>query len=98
MSKKAPTRRASLERKSNTTATFNSAFYRAGDAVLSGYIYDPSDVHRRFTVEVLLDGHPFRVTRADIFMRELSESNFGDACYGFCFIIPSTLLDANHLV
>src|SRR5258707_842835 len=65
-------------RNADTAATLMSAFFQAGDTVVAGYIYDPRDTTRRFTIELLLDGSPFRLARADIFVAQLHDTKVGD--------------------
>ncbi len=67
--------------------TLRTAFHRSGGAVFSGFVMDPDDPARKFTVELLVDGDPIQVQRADAYVHELAEQP-GDGCYGFSFSLP----------
>ena len=72
-----------------------TAFYRSGDRRFSGFAVDARDPVRKFTVEILIDGYPVRVVRADALVPELATKRIGDACYGFsCRARRTTLNDS----
>ena len=62
-----------------------------GERGFSGHVFDPEDLQQRFVVELLIDGLPVALTRADAFAPELS--HVGDGDYGFGFGLPDSLLD-----
>jgi GT2 family glycosyltransferase len=68
-------------------SALRTAFHRSGDAVFSGFVVDTNDLTRKFTVELLVDGGPIQVQRADAYVDELAEQP-GDGCYGFSFSLP----------
>jgi O-antigen biosynthesis protein len=68
-----------------------SAFFRSGERNLSGYIVDTSNLNRKFSVEVLIDGHSVRVVRADAAVGELLTERVGDGCYGFSCSLESAV-------
>ncbi|WP_237481357.1 methyltransferase domain-containing protein [Lichenibacterium dinghuense] len=58
---------------------------------LHGHAYDAGDLARRLVVEVLVDGWPVDLARADAFSSEAA--TVGDGCYGFGFELPDGILD-----
>jgi GT2 family glycosyltransferase len=60
--------------------------------MLSGFVTDPSDPTRKFVVELLLDGLPVRVARADEYVHSLAREDVGDGCYGFSFPLRDELI------
>ena len=59
---------------------------------------DPGDPVRKFTVEILVDGYPVQVMRADTFVQELATERIGDACYGFSCLLDETMLNDSAVV
>jgi GT2 family glycosyltransferase len=62
---------------------------------IAGHVFDPDDPGRRFVVELLIDGVPSAIARADLHDADLvrDEPNYrhGDGCHGFVFFIdPAT--------
>lgn len=66
-----------------------AAFGASGETGFSGFVMDPEDLTRRHVVELLVDGVPIQVTRADLFHPALAEAGIGDGCYGFQFLVPA---------
>jgi O-antigen biosynthesis protein len=60
---------------------------------LSGFVVDPSDLARKFVVELLIDGLSVKVVRADEFAYELVRQNIWDGCYGFSFFLRDELVN-----
>lgn len=75
-----------------------TAFYRSGERRFSGYVFDPGDPARRFTVEILVDGYPVRVVRADAFVQDLAGEPAGDGCYGFSCSLPDAAMNDSAVV
>ena len=75
-----------------------TAFYRSGERRFSGYVFDPGDPGRRFTVEILVDGYPVRVVRADAFVQDLAGEPAGDGCYGFSCSLPGAAMNDSAVV
>ena len=73
-------------------------FFRLDDQTFAGYIVDEGELNRRFVVELILDGYPFKIARADAYASELAIENVGDACYGFAFNIPQQAIDRGSIV
>jgi GT2 family glycosyltransferase len=63
-----------------------------------GHVFDPSDPDRRFVVEVLIDGAPMALGRADRFDADLARKGLGDGCYGFGFVMPPPALASARLI
>lgn len=61
-----------------------------------GHVYDPADLARRWTVELLVDGWAVALARADAFAPDLAE--IGDGCYGFGFEVAASLLDGEAMI
>ncbi|MBX9825618.1 MAG: glycosyltransferase family 2 protein [Xanthobacteraceae bacterium] len=51
-----------------------------------------SDLDCRFAIELLLDGVPVKLARADGFVQELARKKVGDGCYGFTFTLSNSTL------
>ncbi len=62
-------------------------FRRSGERVLEGFVLDPDDLSRRFVVELLIDGHPAQIARADTYVQDLANDKVGDGRYGFGFTV-----------
>ena len=43
----------------------HSAFERVSETLFFGYVLDPQELHKRFVVEILLDGVPIKLLRAE---------------------------------
>jgi O-antigen biosynthesis protein len=71
----------------------HTAFVWSGERSLSGFVVDPSDLARKFVVELLIDGLSVKVVRADEFAHELVRQNIGDGCYGFSFFLRDELVN-----
>jgi hypothetical protein len=65
---------------------------RSGPRSISGSVYDLQDPLTRFTVELLIDGVPTALARAETFVETLAEAGIGDGSYGFDFVLSSELL------
>ncbi|MDA9499505.1 hypothetical protein XI05_18975 [Bradyrhizobium sp. CCBAU 11357] len=72
-------------------------FARNEETAFSGFVYDPQDVTRRFVVELLLDGLPVRLARAESYVPELAAKGIGDACYGFSFALTPELVSDSRV-
>ena len=57
-----------------------------------GFAYDAADLTRRLALELLLDGWPLDIARADDYAPEAAD--IGDGCYGFGFRLSEALGDA----
>ena len=67
-------------------------FVRSGETVLEGYVIDPVDPERRLAVELLLDGYPAQLMRAQLFDRGALALGLGDGCHGFRFVLEAEAL------
>jgi hypothetical protein len=79
-------------------ATLECALFRIGTDGFAGYAYDVSDLDRHFVVELLLDGVPVKLARANGFVQELARKKVGDGCYGFTFALSNAALGAGVVV
>ncbi len=71
------------------------ALFPLSESQIGGHVFDLEDLDRRFVVELLLDGFPCALQRADIYDPDLAHEGHGDGCYGFVFSIDeAALLDA----
>ena len=66
------------------------------DRGVLGHVYDPADLARRWTVELLVDGWAVGLARADAFAPAVAD--VGDGCYGFGFEVVESLLDGDALL
>jgi O-antigen biosynthesis protein len=72
-----------------------SAFHRSGERRFSGFVMDTGDPSRKLAVEILVDGHPVRLIRADAYVNELAGERVGDGCYGFsCSLHDAAISDS----
>ena len=70
-------------------------FYRSDEHRFSGFVVDTGDPSRKFAVEILIDGYPIRVIRADAYVNELVRERLGDGCYGFsCSLHDAAVSDS----
>lgn len=65
--------------------------------VVHGYVLDPEHESEALVVELLLDGLPYRVARADQFNATLAREGARDAFHGFVFVVPQALLESAAL-
>jgi O-antigen biosynthesis protein len=75
-----------------------SAFFRSDERRFSGFVVDTADTSRKFAVEILVDGYPARVIRADADVYELISKEVGDGCYGFSFSLDESLVRNSSIV
>jgi hypothetical protein len=61
-------------------------FCRLNETTFTGHAFWRPNALRRLAIELLLDGEPMGLVRADQFERQLFTSGCGDGCYGFTFI------------
>ncbi len=72
----------------------HGAIWIGADSVLRGYAVDRDDLTRRVAVEILLDGAPTALVRADRGMAFDGLADAGDGCHGFAVPFDPALLDA----
>lgn len=67
---------------------------RSGETAIEGHVFDPADPERRFCVELLLDGLPAALARAELFVPALAgdDAAIGDGCHGFVFALDPAVL------
>ena len=68
------------------------------DHQIGGHVFDPVDPDRRFVVELLIDGYPAALARAELFDPDLAGDGHGDGCYGFVFSIDAAALQTAHVI
>jgi len=81
-----------------TGRELRSAFFRSSERGFSGFVMDPSDLYRKFAVEILVDGYPVRVVRADAAVHDLNTERVGDGCYGFSCSLDDEVLNEAAVV
>ena len=96
--RRAPKRATKRDKTAFTDATLKCAFLQIGTDGFAGYAYDESDLNRRFAVELLLDGIPVKLARANGFVQELARKNVADGCYGFTFALSNGSLATGAVV
>lgn len=67
--------------------TFSATLFLSGAQVV-GHAFDPDNPFRRLVVELLLDGQPAGLARAEFFDPELAQKSQGDGCHGFVVTPP----------
>ncbi|WP_296714947.1 glycosyltransferase [Rhodoblastus sp.] len=83
---------------SKTRGALRSRTIRTGEGQVAGHVLDPAAPERRFVVELLLDGYPAALGRADHYDPDLAREGFGDGCYGFVFsVAPPALQTARRI-
>ena len=75
-----------------------SDFGRFNDRMFVGYVFDKSDLLRRFVVEILVDGYPTKLARADGYHNELALEGVGDGCYAFACDFPDRVIDQASVI
>jgi GT2 family glycosyltransferase len=78
--------------------SLRTAFYRLDERRFSGFVVDPAEPARKFAVEILVDGYPVRVVRADALVDVLSAEGIGDARYGFSVTLDEAILGDSAIV
>ncbi|MGA2794379.1 MAG: glycosyltransferase family 2 protein, partial [Roseiarcus sp.] len=79
-------------------AGLRTAFRRTGPRTFSGYVVNESDPARKFVVDILVDGYPIKVVRADAYVHELAAARIGDGCFGFSFSLSEGALSDSSIV
>ena len=65
---------------------------------VGGHAYDPEQMDRRLALELVVDGAPVALARADLFDAALAQDGQGDGCHGFVFSLPAgALADARRV-
>jgi len=91
--------RQRLERSTAVTnQRFRTAFHRSGERKFSGFVLDSDDPSRKFAVEILVDGYPVRVVRADALVHDLIGERIGNGCYGFSCSLDETAVGDSAVV
>src|SRR5580704_4267716 len=75
-----------------------TSFSRTGERRFSGYVVDPADLDRRFTIEIMADGYVVRVVRADTYVHELAQQSLGDGFYGFSVSLDAHAMNGGAVV
>ena len=83
---------------SSASGGLRTAFFRSGERRFSGYVTDTGDPSRKFSVEILVDGYPVRVIRADAFVHELIGEQIGDGYYGFSYSLQDAAVSDSAVV
>ena len=74
-----------------------TSFVRVSENGFGGYVVNRADLGRRYVVELLIDGFPHRMARADTYVEELGKALIGDGCYGFYFTLPPATLGDGYI-
>lgn len=65
-----------------------SEFRQCEEARFCGYVLDPEELWRNFTIEILIDGYSIKTLVADAYVHELALDGLGEGRYGFEFTLP----------
>jgi O-antigen biosynthesis protein len=76
----------------------HSAFERVSETLFFGYVLDPQELRKRFVVEILLDGVPIKLLRAEQYDSQLRNRGLGDGCYAFEFAAKPAWLERHHVI
>ncbi len=82
----------------NSAPALRATLRRSEERTFSGTVFDPSDPARKFTVELLVDGSPTQVQRADSYVHDLAATDGGDGCCGFSFSLPAATVQNGCVV
>jgi GT2 family glycosyltransferase len=85
-----------LQRRQEPCSTLNTSFVRINGSVFVGHVVDPAEPHRRFSVELLIDGLVVQTAYADRFSSMVSPP-IGDGCYGFVIPVATSLIESGGL-
>jgi hypothetical protein len=85
-------------RANKSAATLRTAFGRTGERSFAGYVVDPNDLPRRFAVEILVDGYPVKLVRAELEAPQLSREQVGDGAYGFTAWLDESIVQDGAIV
>lgn len=75
-----------------------TSFFRSNERTFAGYVVDPEDLSRLFTVDLLVDGCIVRSTVANEHVRALADDGIGDGCYGFSLSLARNAVEDGHAV
>src|SRR3974390_3366359 len=75
-----------------------SAFFRSDERRFCGFVVDSADISRKFAVEILVDGYPVKVMRAEADVYDLTTEQVGDGCYGFSCALDEALVRDSSVV
>ena len=73
-------------------------FERLDDTRFTGYALDPGDPTQRLVVEIVIDGEPVALLRAERFDRRALQLGIGDGCYGFLYTAEPCLITGQRLI
>ena len=76
-----------------TRSKLRTDFVRIDDRTFAGYVVDEAELLRRFVVEILIDGTPQKLARADAYHNELAIEGIGDGCYAFAVDLPERVIE-----
>ena len=86
---------AKRARRTLTTGNdFKTSFELINGNVFAGFVLDPADPSRRFTVELLIDGLVIDTAYCENYVREIAEQGLGDGCYGFVFTVSPSAVES----
>ncbi|MDX8482952.1 glycosyltransferase [Mesorhizobium sp. VK24D] len=77
---------------------FWTEFTRSGERHFSGFVVDRSNLERRYAIDILVDGYPLKVLRAQDYVQQLAAAQVGDGCYGFSFLLDQNVLAEGAVV
>jgi GT2 family glycosyltransferase len=73
-------------------------FARIGERSFAGYAVDPDNLTRKFTVEILVDGYPVKLVRAESEAAQLAREQIGDGAYGFSVWLDEAVVQDGAVV
>jgi GT2 family glycosyltransferase len=85
-----------LKRRQQSCSSLNTSFLRVNGSVFVGHVVDPAEPHRRFSVELLIDGLVVQTAYADRFSAMVSPP-IGDGCHGFVIPVATAILESGSL-
>jgi GT2 family glycosyltransferase len=83
--------------KTKTESGLRSSLELINGCVFTGFVADPTQPTRRFTVELLIDGLVVKTAYADNYVQDFAGLGIGDGCYGFAISIPPAVIEDAQL-
>jgi O-antigen biosynthesis protein len=75
-----------------------TGFSRSGRRSFCGHVVDLGNLAHKLAVEILVDGRPIKVMRAEAPVPELVRGRIGDGYYGFSFSLSDELASENAMI
>ena len=75
-----------------------TSFYRFNHRTFAGYVVDPDEPGRTFTIDLLIDGCVFKTALANEYVHDLAARGIGDGNYGFSLSLDQDAVNNAHVI